>query len=419
MLTLDYCALGQFVPMKTERLYYHDSHTTFFEASIIEHLQVHDRPAVILDSTYFYPTGGGQPHDTGTINEVVVVDVFTRPDDLAVVHVLAAPLKPGDDRAICQLDWSRRFDHMQQHTGQHILTQAFIQSAGINTVGFHLSADTLTIDLDRLNISPQVVEQAEKLANEMVFKDLVVNVSIVDPATVGGDVRKRGTPDNIATDGLRIVEIGDFDRTACGGTHVDSTGEIGLIKVVKLEKRGDKTRIEFRCGGRALADYGLKNEITNQLTAALSCGLPEMTQAVAKQSDQIRELQRQLKDAKTRLLEFEAAKLSAQAEVKSDRRVVRLITTDYDLNDLRILAKQIVAAPGVYVLFGIPGDKANLLIARSADIDMNLNPALQAALKVFSGRGGGTPDMVQGGGVPATADQLESAFAAAEGVLFI
>lgn len=389
-----------------------------FEAAIVEHLQVHDRPAAILDATYFYPTGGGQPHDTGTINDTPVMDVFTRDADLAVVHMLAAPLKPGDDRAICQLDWPRRFDHMQQHTGQHILTQAFIQVAGINTVGFHLSADTLTIDLDRLNMGAATVEEAEKLANDIVFRNLAVNVSIVDPATAGGDVRKRGTPDNIATDGLRIVEIGDFDRTACGGTHVDSTGEIGLIKVLKLEKRGDKTRVEFCCGGRALADYRLKTDIANQLTAALSCSQPEIVQMVAKQGDQIKDLQRQLKDAKSRLLEFEAAKLSAQAESKGSWRVVRLITSDYDLNDLRILAKQLVAVSGIVVLFGIPGEKANLLISRSADIEVNLNPALQAALQVFGGRGGGTPDMVQGGGVPATAEQLQSAFTAAESVLF-
>jgi alanyl-tRNA synthetase len=405
--------------MKTQRAYYADSHTAQFSAVIIARTEVEGRPAVVLDHTYFYPTGGGQPHDTGTINDARVVDVQTRADDLAVLHILDRPVE--GERADCQIDWARRFDHMQQHTGQHILSAAFIQVAGINTVGFHLSADTLTIDLDRLGIAPEVMAQAEALADEIVFRNLPVTAAIVDPAQTS-DVRQRGTPEALATDGLRVVTIGTdddpFDRTACGGTHVRATGEIGLIKIMRAEKRGDKTRVELRCGGRALGDYRLKNALAYELTAALNCGLDEIGEAVGRQSEQIRALTRQLKDARTRLLEFEAARLLSEAELRGEVRLVRFITADYGADDLRLLAKQLVAHPGCVVLCGASGEKAALLIARSADLTLDLKPALSAALATFGGRGGGTPDFAQGGGVSATEAQLAAACVAAESILF-
>lgn len=399
------------------RLYYDDSYTVQFTARILERLEANERPAVVLDGTYFYPTGGGQPNDTGTINGVEVVDVFTRETDLAVVHVLKSALPDTDEQAECRIDWSRRFDYMQQHTGQHILTQAFIQTAGINTVGFHLGVESVTIDLDRLNIPAESVEQAETLANRIVAENRPVTARIVDPAEVGADIRKRGTPDKIATEGLRVVTIENFDRTACGGTHVAHTGEIGVIKVLRLDKRSDKTRVEFRCGGRALADYRLKNDLANRLTAALNCGLPEVDQAITRQQEQIKDLQRTLKETKSRLLEYDARALAEQAVNHNGLRIVKLVTSEYDVDDLRLLAKRITEQPGMVAIMAVPGEKANLLIARSADLPHDLNPVFKRAVAVIGGRGGGKPDFVQGGGVPAAAEQLSAALDEAEKAL--
>lgn len=193
----------------TERLYYSDSYTRDFSAQVVERMAVKDRPAVVLDRTYFYPNGGGQPNDTGKIGGVDVLDVNSR-DDHAVVHTLAGEVRAGE--VTCQIDYPRRFDHMQQHTGQHILTRAFIEAAGANTVAFHLGTDSVTIDLDKTRLSPETVNTIEDLANQIVTENRPITVRIVSPDEFASlKVRTRKMPDSLATDGIRIVEIADFD----------------------------------------------------------------------------------------------------------------------------------------------------------------------------------------------------------------
>jgi len=405
----------------TKRLYYDDSHTRSFDARITERLDWQGRPAVVLDETYFYPTGGGQPCDTGTLNGVNVVDVITHPDDLAVIHVLDSAL-PDGDAVRAELDWARRLDHMQQHTGQHILTQALVQLCEANTVGFHLSADTVTIDLDRTDLTADQLSQAEGLANHVIWENQPVSARIyqtVEDLRVAG-VRMRRLPDHIATDGLRVVEIGTFDATACGGTHVRATGEIGLLKLIKTEKRGDKFRVEFKCGGRALSDYAARVDVTNRLTAQLTAGLTDLPDSVARLQEGLTEAQRGKKAAISKLIDAHAAELLAAASPSDDgRRVIELVSDLYDLNDLRALAKKLVTATGVVALLAIPGEKTQLMLARSPDLSgLNLNVPLKAALAVLGqGRGGGTPDFVQGGGVPASSTQCEAALSAAKSAL--
>lgn len=396
----------------TRRLYYDDSHTTAFTARIVERTIWNGQPAVVLDETYFYPTGGGQPSDTGTLNNAHVIDVATRPEDLAVVHVLDSEI--DGDTVEAQIDWGKRFDHMQQHTGQHILTQAFVQTANLPTVGFHLSADSVTIDLDAAAVSAEQLNTAENLANQVIFQNLPVTTRLVSPDEMDG-VRIRRIPGHIATDGLRVVSVGDFDHTACGGTHVRATGEIGMIKVIRADKKGDKMRIEFRCGGRALADYRLRNDTTQRLTSLLNVGVPELDQSVVRLQAEIREAQRQRKAAVQQLLKTHAAELLDAAAVQNGVKTIRLVSDVYDLNDLRGMAKQLTAEPGVLALLGLPGEKAQIILTCSADLTYNLNPALQAALAVLgNARGGGPANFVQGGGVPASAAQVEAALDAAE-----
>jgi alanyl-tRNA synthetase len=397
----------------TTRLYYDDSQARAFEARITEYLTHDGQPAVVLDRTLFYPTGGGQPHDTGTLDGVPVVEVVARQPDLAVVHVLAHALPADREQVRGELDWARRFDHMQQHTGQHILTQALVTVCEANTVGFHLSPASVTIDLDRTDLTPAQLAEAERLANQVVWDDQPVTARIyatVDQLRAAG-VRMRRLPDHIATDGLRVVEIGTFDATACGGTHVRASGQVGVIKLLKAEKRGDKLRVEFACGGRALADHAERLTVTQRLTAQLTAGLADLPELVKRLQDQLADAQRAYKQANQILLEQHADALLASAAPVGGVRVVRWATDQHDAEALRGVAKRMTAHAGVVALLGCAGEKAHLVLARSADLaTLNLNPALKAAFAVLGGgRGGGSPDFVQGGGVPATVAQCEAA----------
>ncbi|MEW6364343.1 MAG: alanyl-tRNA editing protein, partial [Acidobacteriota bacterium] len=260
----------------TRRLYFEDPYCRGFTAHVIDRLVCDGRPAVVLDRTAFYPTGGGQPNDLGTLGSAAVIDVVEREEDSAVLHVLSAPVEP--DEVAGEIDWKRRFDMMQQHTGQHVVSQAFLRAAGCRTVGFHLTGEMLTIDLNNRDIAPDVADAAEDLANQVVFEDRAVVARFVAGSEL--DKLPLRKPPKVETN-IRVVEVSEFDWSPCGGTHVARTGELGLIKILKLERRSDSMRVEFRCGRRALLDYRGKNRVLNQLAADLSVGYSEAGQAIA------------------------------------------------------------------------------------------------------------------------------------------
>jgi alanyl-tRNA synthetase len=396
----------------TERLYYDDSYTTDFPARIVERLVVDDRPTVVLDRTYFYPTGGGQPFDVGTIGGVEVVDVFPREEDSVVLHLLAGEV--GEDEVTCRVDWERRLDHMQHHTGQHVLSQAFVQVAQANTVGFHLGVESVTIDLDVAAVSPETAEQAEDLANQIVYEDRRVTARSLAPGEEAS-VRMRNVPDSLATDELRVVEIEDFDATACGGTHVSAAGQIGVIKIIKLEKRGEETRVEFRCGKRALRDYRQKNALVNQLAAEFTVGHWEIDEAVSRLRAELKDTRRELKDARARLLEHEVVRLLDSATERDGVRVVKVAFGEREVGEVRELASRLAGTPNTIALLGIAGQKAHLILARDAALPHDMAAALKRALKVLkTDRGGGRPEFAQGGGVTADVGLVESALDEAE-----
>jgi len=401
----------------TERLYYADSYTTRFDATVIEQTIHEDRPALVLNQTYFYPTSGGQPHDIGTINGLGVVDVVVRDEDAAILHIINAPAPSLLQQTVaCEVDWRRRFDHMQQHTGQHILTQAFIQIAEAKTVSFHLSTESVTIDLDVNALTDKQIEAAEKLANDVIQADKTVTATIREMNDQEG-VRMRKLPKHLVTDGLRVVEIEGFDTTACGGTHVARTGEIGLLKIIKLEKRGDKTRLEFRCGGRAIADYSDKHRVISLLASEMNCRFTEVPDNVAKLRADLKAAQTALKELREQLVEYEAVKLLAEAP-RSNGYV--LITAGFDGRDageLRLLASRLTESGNVVVLMGTSGEKAQLIFARSADLTFNMGALLKDAVAKLGGRGGGQPTFAQGGGVTATIEQIKSVIEATAATL--
>ncbi len=392
----------------TERLYYDDAYTTQFEATVIEQAEYGDKSALVLNQTYFYPTSGGQPHDTGTINGLPVVDVIVRDEDGAILHLVDAPAPPSLQQIVsCEVDWTRRFDHMQQHTGQHILTQAFIQTAEAKTVSFHLSAENVTIDLDVNGLTDSQIEAAEQLANDVIQADKSVS-AVVRKADEQDGVRMRKMPKHVVTDGLRVVEIEGFDRTACGGTHVARTGELGLIKVIKLEKRGDKTRLEFRCGGRALADYSDKHQILSVMASEMNCRYPEVPENVAKLRADLKSAQAALKEMREQLVEYEVARLLAEAPRTAGYALITASFEGRDAGELRLLASRLTESSGVAVLLGTAGEKAQFIFARSADLAFDMGALLKEALGKLGGRGGGQAAFAQGGGVAATLDQVKS-----------
>lgn len=388
------------------RLYYNDSYTTSFKARIIERFQHHGNLAVVLDQSYFYPTSGGQPHDIGTLNDLPVVNVLVRLEDNAVAHIINGEI--WADEVTGQIDWPRRFDHMQQHTGQHILSQAFLRAAEAETVSFHLSGDYATIDLKDSGLKPAHIEKAELIANQIIWENRPVTARLVSKEEADS-LPLRKIPD-IDDDQLRIVEVKEFDLTACGGTHVSYTGEIGLIKIIKLERRKEVLRIEFLCGRRALVDYRQKNRIVNQLANELTTGYAEIEASVVRLRDEAKQSRRLLKQQLSHSLSIEAGHLLKHGTRKGNSVIVSELFSGRDLTELKMLANQIIEHPNSIALLGSIGDSAQLIFARSEDAPGEMNQLIKQALQVLgSATGGGTAKFAQGGGTSADSERMTQA----------
>lgn len=392
----------------TERLYYVDAYARNFEAQVIDRLEMNGRPVVILDRTAFYPEGGGQPSDRGTLNGIDVIDVQTREADGEVLHLLAAPLP--EDRVAGAVDAARRFDLMQQHTGQHILSQAFVHTAHAATVSFHLNPDpndgALTIDLNQTALTSAQIDRAEDFANAIVTENRPVIARFVSAEELQTlPLRK---PPQVAQ-AIRIVEVQGFDWSACGGTHVACTGEVGLIKIVKVERRNTETRLEFRCGRRALLDYRRKHQLITQAAAELSIGFWELDQAIGRLQAEGKAARRQLAEAETRVQHYEARELLTAIEPRGDFGLIVQTWAQRDSAYLKRVASLLVAQPKTVALLGATGQSLALVFARSKDLPIDLGSLLKAAAARLGGKGGGSPDFAQAGG-PAVSDaQLQEA----------
>lgn len=400
----------------SHRLFRADAFMRDFEARVVEALTHAGRPAVILDRTAFYPAAGGQPNDTGALGGAPVLDVIER-DDGEIVHVLGAPLAAGA-AAAGSVDWARRFDHMQQHSGQHVLSQAFARACGMDTVSVHMPADqpepgsgiaACTVDLASARLTPDDALRAEDEANRVVTDDVPITAYEVTDAEIAALPLRRAPK---VTGRIRIVEVQGYDWSACGGTHVRSTGQIGLIRVTKLEKRGAETRVYFRCGRRALGDYRRASAVTSQLSEALSAPAQDLPQAVAKLRDEAVAQSKALRDAQERLLGFEGRELLSAAEPRGAARVIVGVWPGRDGGALRILAKAAVAAdPSAVALLAGVTDKAALVFARGAGGDADMRLLLQSALQALQpagARGGGTADLAQGGAAVREADRVSA-----------
>jgi len=378
--------------MVTERLYYSDSHLIEFEARVVD---VTDRvsgwTAVVLNRTAFYPTGGGQPSDTGTLNGSRVVECIDDGDN-GVLHVVqgAAPVRDAVVRG--RVDWARRLDHMQQHTGQHILSQAFVKLFNAPTKSFRVLEASCQIDVELNNPTTEVIERAVELANNVIWEDRVITILNVTPEEAAElPLRKESAREGE----LRLIEIEGFDLTPCGGTHAFRTGEVGLIAVRSWERAKGLTRIEFVAGMRALADYRKANKSAREMAALFSTGRDDAPQLAAQMVEENKELHRRV-----RVLEEVAATVEAEKLLTTaDAGIVTEVFDGRDVESLKKLAHALIAKPGtVALLASRDKDTGRLVFARSSDAPGDMSVLMREACTMLDGRGGGKPEMAQGGG---------------------
>jgi alanyl-tRNA synthetase len=381
----------------TERLYHADSYLTSFYAEVVAVRSVDERVAVVLSRTAFYPTSGGQPHDLGTLAGEEVTDV--REEDGTIVHVVAHPVA---GRVLGVIDWPRRFDHMQQHTGQHILSQAALRARGAQTRSVHFGADRCTLDLDLADLTADEAAAVEDLANGIVFEDRPVHIREVDES----DLPALGLRRPAKKEGrIRIVEVEAFDRSACGGTHVRRTGEVGAIKIRRWERHKGGIRLEFLCGRRALRDYRVTSRLVADLAASLTVAEADVPAAVARVVTQLRVQERTAAELRDQALAGEAAGLLAAAS-----GAVKLVSAVLPKSpeDAALLAGRLTAGASCVAIIG--AEAGRIIVARSSGIDLDARAILRRALEPHGGRGGGRPEFAQGA-VPA--DRVAGAVQAA------
>lgn len=417
----------------TERLYRSDSHLLEFEARVVDVVERAGRRALILDRTAFHPTGGGQPFDTGTLGGLKVVDVESEGDDgERVLHFLetappgaqlptvdAAPPAVGATVA-GKVDAARRRDHLQQHSGQHILSQAFVRAANLETRSFHLGAESSTIDVDP-GASDEVVARALEIANDVVFSDRPLRVHEVTPDELAKFAIRRQTFHGAR---IRLVEIEGFDVSTCGGTHAQRAGEVGLIAVKGVERGKSMHRVEFVCGGRALREYRRDRRILSDVGRRLSTGGDQLVAQVDRMAEQNQALRKRVKQLYEIAADVQAKELLAKGERRGALLVVSEVLSDLTFEEAQLLARKVTSGPpeaggAVVVLFGIrEGDGGRLLFARGNDqavAALAMGPLVKQVAERFGGKGGGAPNSAQA--AIAKGGDLSAALAAARELL--
>ena len=382
----------------TERLYYHDSHLVEFAARVTDVTELAPgRFGVVLDRTAFYPTGGGQPTDTGMLGGARVVECVDE-EAAGVLHIVAGAPPAVGAQVEGRVDWPRRLDHMQQHTGQHILSQALVALFQAPTRAFRMLERVSEIDVELAAPSRARIEQAVDLANRIVWEDRPVHVHHV---TTEEAARLPLRKDTARADGsVRVIEIADFDMSPCGGTHAGRTGEVGLIAVRSWERAKGLTRLEFVAGQRALADYRLANDAARQVAALFSAGRDDAPAAAARLFEEHKELARRVRTLEEVAARVEADELLAAVPPAADG--TRLVTRTFEGRDadaLKRLALALIAHTGTVALLGAhDAESARLVFARAPDARGDMNALMRAACQLLDGRGGGRADMAQGGG---------------------
>lgn len=379
--------LNEGVIHMTNKLYYVDPYIQAFSATILK--QTPDY--VVLSETAFYPTGGGQPHDTGTINGIAVTNVEIV--DGEIRHYLAAVLPKNTEHAEGLIDWNRRLDHMQQHAGQHILSAAFDNLFEWKTVSFHLGKETSTIDLDVSDISEDVLQQTETLANEIVLENRPIETKWVTEEELGQYKLRKATK---ITEDIRLVIVPDFDYNACGGTHPSTTGQIGLIKILRVEKQKRIIRVEFVCGNRVLSQLHRKQGIISNLIGSLSSPEDKLENTVQSVLANNKMLEKQLANLKDSLLQYEAKDLTSSL----GQTIITRIFQNRTIQELQKLGKYVTSesTESICILVSENETRLQVVVVKGSSVNQNMKQLLEYVLPLINGKGGGNNTIAQGGG---------------------
>ena len=390
----------------TDRLYYDDPYKREFDATVTsvqpltEVEAASSRHAIRIDRTAFYPTTGGQPFDTGTLGPSRVVDVV---DDESgdVVHVVDGPVPRVGDAVHGVVDWARRFDHMQQHTGQHVLSAAFVRLFAVKTVSFHLGSGISTIDVSR-ELTPREIAAGEDEANRIVWEDHPVSIRYASAEEAAAMPLRK---ESVRKGTLRLIDVEGFDLSACGGTHVSRTGAIGVIAVTAWERFKGGHRLEFACGGRVLARFRTLRDLTTAAVRSLSVLPAEVPGAIERLQGELKDQKRAVTDLQGVLATYEGRELADSAEPFSGGGFV-LRAVNADAARLKALASAITSRPGLLAVLLSTSSPSLVVAARSTDVTMSCSEIVSALAKRFGGRGGGKPDLAQGGGLNAPVEEL-------------
>jgi alanyl-tRNA synthetase len=394
----------------TDRLYYLDSFLISFDA-VITDIRLVSRTGgealwqVALDRSAFYPTSGGQPFDKGNLTATsrngavleIPIDEVAEDEQGEVWHYTAKPLVAGTE-VHAAIDWHRRLDHMQQHSGQHLLSAIFSREMGAHTVSFHLGDELSTIDLNNASIGHASLERVERLANEIIAQDRPITIRTVPRAEAesllaGGQLRKLPERDGE----IRLIEIDGVDLNACGGTHLRATGQIGGLALRSTEKVRQGLRVEFVCGLRAVSaarrDFGVLAEAASKLSVA-SSQLPQSIERLLAEAKHVAKERQKLREEIAR---YEAAELLAEASLHNGFKIVRKQFTGHDADYIKLMASKLAASSGtVALLASTQQEPASVVFARGAELNFSCGELMKSALADLGLRGGGSPTMAQG-----------------------
>ena len=377
-------------------LYYQDATISEFQATVVKTGNDEKGNYIVLDNTAFYPTGGGQPHDTGWISDIEISDVEKVEDEIR--HYSAADVSNISGEISAKLNWARRFDHMQQHTGQHILTAAFVELFDIATTSFHLGTELVTIDLNVSDITDAQLAVAEQRANEIILENRPVETKWVTKEDLANyNLRK----DVKVDEDIRLVIIPDFDYNGCGGTHPTSTGQVSLLKILATEKVKQQIRIHFVCGQRVLNQLAMRKNVLSDVARQLSAPEEQAADAMRKFAQATKQTEKNLKDAQDALLQFEAKELAGEV-------IAARTFENRSIQDLQKLARFITEhnEQAIALLVATNDDKLQFVAARGKAQTTSMKTISAAALPLINGKGGGNDALVQGGGeatIPADA----------------
>lgn len=369
----------------TNKLYYNSTYLTDWQTRVTETIEREDGLYVLLEETAFYPHGGGQPCDLGSIQGIPVLDVIS--EEELVLHKLER--LPNDESVACQLDWNRRFDHMQQHSGKHLLSAVCLEKHNFMTLSFHLGEDYCTIDIEVPELNAGQLSSIEREVNRQIY----LNHNILSYFVTGEEASQlKLVKQPKVTENIRIVEIKDVEYNACGGTHVSSTGEIGMIKLLKAEKIKGNTRIYFKCGYRALEEFNTSQQILGTLSSKFNTGKDEIIDRIEKWENEQKLLQAEINLLKEKNDDYVVQELLNEQAGK----IIAQVFEDKSLKDLQSLANKLTSKCDLPVLLATSAEN-KVVFAQNGSLEISCGAFFKAHLGSYNGKGGGSDKLAQAG----------------------